>query len=142
MVDVSSFKRNGRAMREGVWIKPGPEFGDLEIHTRGIGFSFRDAQSAALRTAARKHNGEDRIPSEVRDQIATDALISECLRDVRGLTEAGKPVDFARYCDMLRDPDYVELNNAAFLAAQMASRLTDEDTAAAVGNSPPASVSS
>lgn len=136
MVDISSFRRDARAMRDGAWIKPGPEYGPLEIHTRAMGPRFRDALAANLRAAAKQHLTEDRIPSEVREQITTDALIEHCLLDVRGITENGAPITFARFCELIRDPAFAELNNAAFIAAGLVGRQQQEQADAALGNSP------
>ena len=89
-----------------------------------------------MKLAARKAGGEDRVPAEVRAQINVDCLIDRGLLDVRGLTESGEPVTFARFCDMLRDPGYGDLTNVAFLAAGMVGRQKAAETEAALGNSP------
>jgi hypothetical protein len=136
MIDLKSFRRDGRAMKDGAWISPGPEYGALEIHTAAIGPRYRDHVAAAIRAAAKKHLSEERIPAEVRDAINTEALIATCLMDVRGLSDGGTPITFARFCDLIRDPEYVELNNAAFIAAGLVGRQLAEATEQAVGNSP------
>jgi hypothetical protein len=142
MVDLSTFKRDARAMRDGEWVSPGPEYGDLMIHTRALGPRFQDARAARLRAAGKQFLTEDRIPSEVRDRINTDTLVDECLIDVRGLAEGGKAIDFKRFCELIRDPAYGELNNAAFIAAGLVGRSQQADIEAAVGNSQTASASS
>jgi hypothetical protein len=142
MVDVSSFKRNASAMRDGEWISPGPEYGDLLIKTRALGPAFQDARAAALRAAAKRHLTEDRIPSAEREAIVTDALIDHCLIDIKGLTDGGALVTIARFREMIRDPGFGELNNAAFIAAGLVGRSQAHETEAAVGNLQPASASS
>jgi hypothetical protein len=140
-MDINSLKRDARAMRDGEWVSPGPEYGTLEIKTRALGPRFQDARAGAMKLAARAHLTEDRIPSEERERIVTEALITECLLDVRGLTEGGQPVDFKRFCVLVRDPAYGELNNAAFIAAGLVGRARQAATTDAVGNSLPASAS-
>lgn len=142
MIDLKTFRRDGRAMRDGQWICPGPEYGTLEILTRAIGPRYRDHVAAAVRAAAKQHLSEDRIPAEVRDAINTEALIATCLQDVRGLAEEGQPVTFARFCELIRQDDFVELNNAAFIAAGLVGRQVEQATKEAVGNSRPSSASS
>lgn len=136
MIDLKSFRRDGRAMKDGAWISPGPEYGALEIHTAAIGPRYRDHVAGAMRAAAKQHLSEDRIPASVRDAVNTEALISTCLIGVRGLSDGGAPVTFERFCELIRDPEYVELNNAAFIAAGLVGRQVAEATEQAVGNSP------
>lgn len=141
MVDISSFRRDARAMRDGAWVSPGPEYGALEIFTRAIGHRYRDHVAAATRAAAKQYLSEERIPAEVRDGIATEALITCCLLDVRGLSDNGQPVTFARFCDLIRDPAFGELNNASFICAGLVGRQQGEERDAALGNSPSTSAS-
>jgi hypothetical protein len=141
MIDLKSFRRDATAMRDGDWISPGPEYGPLEIRTRALGPRYRDHVGAAIRAAAKQHLSEERIPAEVRDTIQTEALIATCLQDVRGLADGGTPVTFARFCDLIRDPGYGELNNAAFVAAGLVGRQQGEERDAALGNSPSTSAS-
>ena len=140
MVDIATFKRDARAMREGEWVSPGEEYGDLEIQCRALAYDYLDLQRAMIKRAAREAGGEDRIPSEVMARINTDCLIEKGLLGVRGLTEGGVPVSFARFCEMLRNPGYGELTNVAFIACSKVGRQKAAEAEDAVGNSPPPSV--
>jgi hypothetical protein len=142
MADISTFKRNAAAMRDGEWVSPGPEYGPLMIRTRALGPAFQDARAAALRAAAKRYLTEDRIPSAEREAIVTEALIEHCLLDVKGLTDGGQPITLKRFCELIRDPAFGELNNVAFIAAGLVGRSQANEAEAIVGNSPPAYASS
>lgn len=143
MVDVSSFKRDARAMRDGEWINPGPEYGGLEIKCRALAHQYLDAQAAKLRAAARGYDDDvSRVPSEVRGRINIDCLIEHGLLDVRGLTDGGEPIGFAEFCELLRDPGAGELTSLAFTCCGRVGRQRAADLQAAAGNSVPASAAS
>jgi len=142
MIDVSSFRRDARAMRDGDWQSPGPEYGPLRLKTRALGHAYNDAVQAGLKQLARVYLSEDRIPSEERAKVQVEALIAHCLIDVEGLSEKGKTMPFARFLELIRDPSYGDLSNAAFIAAGLVGRSQSAATEDAVGNSPPASAPS
>lgn len=135
MVDISSFRRDAKAMRDGEWVSPGPEYGDFKVHTRALGNKFHDAVAARMKLIARNYGGEDRIPSDVRADIGNEELIKHCLIGIDGLNDGGVPVTFERFCQMIKDPSYGELSNAVFLAASMVGRNRTADLKEAAGNS-------
>lgn len=57
------------------------------------------------------------LNAEERAAIEVEALISKCLIDVRGLTDNGRPLNFAEVCDLIRDPDYILILGACRAAA-------------------------
>lgn len=135
MVDISSFRRDANAMAHGEWVSPGPEFGDIEIRTKAISYSYIDAKAAAMRQAAREFGGIDKIPSEREARINVECMINHALLDVRGLTAGGEPVGFRAFCDMLRNPEFGELASMAFTACNLVGRLRAADMDAGAGNS-------
>ena len=134
MVDISTFRRDAAAMAHGEWVSPGPKYGDFQIKARALGYEYMDTQAAALRAAARKYGDEQRIPSEVRAAINVDCMIRTALLDVRGLSEAGEPMSFDRFCELLRDPGYGELANVAFIVCGMVGRQRAAALEEAAGN--------
>jgi hypothetical protein len=73
MAKISTFKINFRAQKEGEWVPPGEEYGDLEILTRGLTDTYFDAQAARQRRAAVGFNGNvDKLPLAIRRAINLD----------------------------------------------------------------------
>ena len=140
MAKLSQFKRNTKAFTEGTWKRPDPG-SDLEILSRGYTDTYYDAQASKQRAAAKGFNGDtEKLPVAIKRRINIDCLIAHVLVDVRGLEgEDGKPVSFATFCDLIRDPDYSDLANAAFAAASMVTNEREADLADTEGNSSPAS---
>lgn len=137
MAKLSAFRVDSKAREMGEWIKPGDEFDDLEIHTRGFTDVYTDARAAKLRRVAMGFGGDERkIPAALVRSIVVEAMISHVLLDVRGLRdEHGKDVDFARFCLLLRDPDYSPLFDAAVRAASMVGLANMTEAQDAAGNS-------
>jgi hypothetical protein len=134
MAKISTFKINSRAQKEGEWVPPGEEYGDLEILTRGLTDPYFDAQAARQRRAAVGFNGNvDKLPLAIRRAINLDLLIEHVVLDVRNLEhDDGTKVTFDEFTQMLRDPDYAELATACFAAASQVGkrRATDLEDAA------------
>lgn len=136
-MDIRSFRRQTKPE----WVSPGPDYGDVEILCRPLGFDYIDEQARLLRVAARKAGGEDRISSADRAALNVEAMIKTGLVDVRGLVDNGNPVTFTQFCDLLRQPEFGELANLAMAACGAAGRVRQDDMEEAAGNSGGASAS-
>ncbi|HEY0184124.1 MAG TPA: hypothetical protein VGC09_15050 [Rhodopila sp.] len=136
MARLNAFKVNASAIESGEWIKPGEEYDDLEIKTRGYTDSYFDAQAQRMRRAALPFNGDiNKVPVAVARDIRIECLIKHMLLDVRGLVDdAGAPVTFDAFCGLLRDPNYGQLAVACMTAAALVGRLSAQDRADASGN--------
>jgi hypothetical protein len=142
MAKLSTFKTNSRALKEGEWVRPGEEYGDLEILTRGLTDTYFDAQAARQRRAAVGFGGNvDKLPVAIRRAINLDLLIEHVVLDVRNLEhDDGTKVTFDQFTQMLRDPDYAELATACFAAASLVGRRRAVDVEDAVPSSAAPSV--
>lgn len=138
MAKLSQLKVDSRAIAEGAWIKPGEEFDDLEIHTRGLTDTYFDAQAARQRKAAIPFGGNtDKIPLAIRQKINVELLKKFVLLDppVRNLQGPdGKEITAEQFFDLLSDPDYSPLVNACYLAAAQVGRQMSSDIEDASGN--------
>jgi hypothetical protein len=145
---VGSFRRDAKAMRDGEWVSPGPEFDDVEIKTRAMLPAYHDKLAALRAREARRVGGEAKIGMEFMNRAIVDCLIECCLLDIRGLThdsEPGEPVVpvmFEEFVEMIKDPGYAELAAMAVQATAQVGRARDEDLQDAVGNLRPALVKS
>lgn len=138
MAKLGNFKINSKARKDGEWVRPGEEYEDLEILTRGLTDTYFDGQAARQRRAAVAYNGNvDKLPLAERREINLDLLIEHVILDVRNLThDDGKtPVTFAEFKVMLRDPDYAELGLACFAAASQVGRRRQADVEDAIPSS-------
>ncbi len=136
MAKLSSFSRDGRAMREGEWINPGAEYGGLEIKTKAMSAAYADARAARLRRAARMAGGEHKIGQDERNAIDLACLIETCLLDVRGLEhDDGSEVTFKEFCELLPKPEHSELAILAFNCAGQVGQRHADQVEAAEGNS-------
>jgi hypothetical protein len=137
MARLSAFRVDSKAIEAGAWVKPGDEYDDLEIQTRGFTDVYTDAKAAKLRRAALQYGGDQaKIPNAVVRRVIVDCLIGHLLLDVRGLAdEAGAPVAFAGFCDLLRDPDYSPLVNACIQAASTVGLIKAAVAGDDLGNS-------
>lgn len=137
MARLSGFKINSKAIENGQWVSPGEEYDDLQILTRGFTDLYTDARAAKLRRAALAYSGETtKVPNSIQREILVECMIEHVLLDVRNLTDdQGSPVDFARFCDLLRDPDYADLVTASIRAASLVGKQRLADTKDAAGNS-------
>ncbi len=142
MAKLSSFKVDSNAVEAGEWQSPGDEYDDMEIRTRGFTDLYTDARAARMRRLAVGFGGDERkVPNKLQREVIVDCLIKHVILDVRGLVDdAGTPVTFAAFCDLLRNPDYADLFKACVNAASMVGLQSRQDTADALGNSAPPSV--
>ena len=136
MTKLSTFSRDARAMRDGDWISPGPEYGEIEIKTRAMGPTYSDARAAMIRREARLAGGEQKIGQKRRNEIDLECLIKHCLLDVRGLThDDDTAVTFAEFCDLLPKPEHAELAVLAFTCAGLVGQSKAVQIEEATGNS-------
>ena len=137
---VGSFRRDARAMRDGEWVSPGPEFGEVEIKTRAMLPAYYDKLAALTAREARRVGGENKIGMEFRNRAIVQCLVEFCLQDIRGLEhDDGKPINFDEFVEMIGQEDYAELATMAIVATAQVGRSRDEDVADATKNLPPAS---
>lgn len=134
MTKLSAFRTNSRAIAEGEWV-PVPEYGDLEILTRGFGDQYADAMAMRQRRAAVGFNGDTtKLPAAIRRRINIECLIEFVLRDVRNLTHDDEtPIDFAEFCELLRNPDYEPMVVACLQAASLVGQRQRLDIEEAAG---------
>lgn len=137
MARLNAFKIDSQAVEGGQWISPGDEYDDLMIRCRGYTDSYYDAQARKIRRAALPFGGDvAKVANSVQRDIRVECLIKHVVLDVKGLAdESGAAVDFDRFCDLLRDPDYSQLVVACMTAAGLVGRQTAQDKADATGNS-------
>lgn len=136
MAKLGDFSRDIKAIKDGDWVNPGPEYDGLEILTKGLGPKYADSQSRRMKRASTNLGGESKITQEERNLINTESLIETCLMDVRGLyDEDGQPVSFERFCDLIRQEKYYDLNQLCFTAAVQLSSKKEVVTTDAKGNS-------
>ncbi len=139
---VTSFRRDAKAMRDGEWVSPGPEFGDVEIKTRAMMSAYYDSLNAKTAREARRVGGENKIGQQFKNRVIIEAMIDHCLLDIRGLEhDDGTPITIAEFRDMIREEDYAELATMALQATIQVGRQRDDELQDAVGNSPAASTS-
>ena len=134
MVDISSFRRDAAAMRDGEWVDPGPEFGGMRLKCRFLGYQYLDAVAAQTRALARQLGGEGLISSEQRSRINVDAMIETGLIDVEGLSEGGQAVTIERFVALLRDPNYREMVSLCFECCSRVGRQRQAAMEEAAGN--------
>lgn len=136
MARVASFRTDSSAEEQGAWIEPGEEFDDLRIKTRGFTDVYRDAQAARLRRAAVPFGGdESKVPNAVRRAVLIECLVKHVVLDVENLEDENGPVEFAQFCEMLRNPDYKALVTAVLKAASMVGLQQQADLEEALPNS-------
>ena len=136
MASISAFTINAKAEEEGAWVRPGEEYDDLDIKTRGFTFAYRDSLANKMRRAAISLGGDtDKVPSAIKHAHVVESLIAHCLQDVRNLSNVdGSPMTFADFCDKLRDPRYRDLLTASLKAAGMVGIIGAANVEDAAGN--------
>lgn len=135
MAKLSAFRTNSRAIIEGEWIGV-PEFGDLEILTRGFGDAYTDAMALRQRRAAVGLAGDTtKLPAAIRRAININCLIEFVLLDVRNLTDddGERPIEFPEFCELLRNPDFETLVVACLQAAAQVGQRQRVDLEEAAG---------
>lgn len=129
MARLSAFKVDSKKIESGEWVKPGEDWDDLEILTRGHTDKFIDSQAGRLRRAAKSMGGEtEKLSLAIKRAVLIDCLIEFCLLDVRGLSDdEGNKITFDQFTELLRSGDYPSLVTAAiFAAAQVGNKRSAE----------------
>jgi len=143
MAQLKDFRTDSKAINDGVWIRVGPEFGDIEILTRGFTDRFIDAQEALLTRAAQPYgNNRDNIPNAERRSINASLLEDYLVIDVRNLLDGERTVSVKDFHSMLYEPSYQQLMRACFNSAGRVSTLSEERLRAVLGNLEGSSASS
>lgn len=154
MASLSALRSNIAVINDGEWIEVNPE-DPFEVRVRGFTPRYRDKLNSLRRDAARKANrglapgqmqfSVDALPPTVDDLCQGEALASEVFLDVRGLTHVpgGPAVTADEFRDMLRNAaEFSAVLSLTLVAAMVVHASREEETAAAVGNSQPASAGS
>lgn len=125
-------------MRDGEWVSPGPEFGEVELKTRAMLPAYYDKLAALTAREARRVGGENKIGMEFRNRSICACLVEFCLQDIRGLEhdETGQPVTFPEFCDMILSEDYAELATMAIVATSQVGRAREAELEDATKNLP------
>lgn len=140
MVSLSAFRQNSTAIKQGDWVSPGEEFGDLEIRTRGFVDAYFDAKAALERSAARRLGVEVfALPAAEQRAITVECVRRHLVIDVRNLTHdvgdrAGQPVTIEEFREMLGHPDLQDLTMGTLKAAAKVGQSRKADLDEAVGN--------
>lgn len=136
MAKLSAFRVNSKAVTEGEWVRIGDEYDDLEIKTRGRTDQYHDATARRQRKAAAGFGGDvTKLPLAIRREINVECLIEFVVLDVRNLLDdAGEPVTLDQFRALLRDPDYKELVEACYIAAEMVGQRRAAEAEEARGN--------
>lgn len=135
MAKLKDFRTDTQAINDGVWIKVGAEFDDLEILTRGFTDQFFDAQEARLERAAQAYGGDRaKIPNAERRTVNASLLEDFLVLDVRNLDDEGKPVSKEDFYSMLYTPQYGMLARACWSSAGKVSSMSAEKLKVALGN--------
>jgi hypothetical protein len=133
-------KIDSRRLESGEWVKPGEDWRDLEIQTRGHTDKFVNSHQKRLRQAAKSLNGNiEALPIEIKRAALLEALIEHCLLGVRGLGTRDpdgsvRTVTFPEFVDMLRSGDYPKLVTAAILASAQVGEKRSDDVEDAIKN--------
>jgi hypothetical protein len=103
----------------GEWIRLAPEYGNLEIRTRGVSASYERAKASGIRAAALKLGvPNDQLPPSVQQKIEGESLCKEVVTGVRNLTEDdGSESTFARFRGLLKHRGYRLLLGACIRAS-------------------------
>lgn len=122
---LSAIKIDAAAAEAGVWIRSIAGMGDLGLFTRGVGNAdwrrLQDKLTAAVPLNKRVAGAVD---PEERDRIITELLIETALLGWEGIEdETGEPLPYskAQARELISNPDYRQLRDAAFIAAAQAA---------------------
>lgn len=136
MARLSDYRSDTRAINDGVWVRVGPEYDDLEILTRGFTDTFLDAQEARLTKAAQSYDADRaKIPNAERRTINAGLLEEFIVLDVRNLKDENeKLVEIGDFHHMLYEPEYGMLSRACWTAAGRVSTMSAAKLKAVMGN--------
>jgi hypothetical protein len=147
MPELESLEMDAAALGDGVWIEPGPEWGDLLLKVSAFTDAYQDElareQSAMVRRARmegrlRPTEGFDALPQSERGALSARILLARVLHDVRNLSAGGQPVTVEQYRQVAAEPRGRKLLNAVYAAAEIATTRSAASREDAAGNSPAA----
>jgi hypothetical protein len=124
---LSDLQVNAAAIEQGVWIDNIPDCGDLRIKTKGINnTAWRRLFASLIRALPKSAKREGASPDEL-DAINTQCLIETCLIEWENLVDDnGVPIPVSAAKEMLADPKWGRLRDAAFYAASWVADQSDE----------------
>ncbi len=128
-MDIAKLLSNEAGIVHGMWVKPGPDFGDLEIQTRGVTDEYIDA-SQRTRGLNEARFAPDPVPNAVARATEVDLFLRHQFLGVRGLTrgtgEEAKAVEDHEFRELLPTVSGRKL----WLACRIAvNKVTESDTA-------------
>lgn len=137
MAKLSDFITDMKTVADGDWIRVDEaEFGDLEIHARGISDESIDAQRVMETKLIKKYGSRENIPNAVTRQMNAQILERYLIDGVRNLVhDDGTEVTLQEFHQFLHDPAYSRLGNAAWKAVNQVSIQNASELEDAVGNS-------
>jgi hypothetical protein len=152
MPDLGKHAADVRAIRDGAWERPGPNWENLELLVRGFGPHYSDAFSAVQRDTVRKARQDGvlkprqewlDLPQEQRDEVSDQVMLKHIFIDVKNLTLGDEVITPPRFRELATDPQYRDyLMGALYQAAENVTARRADQKEAAKGNSQPPSTSS
>lgn len=137
-MDITSIKRDSRAVAEGTWVSEIPNFGNLRLRVRGFTSPKAIELRARLNRQAPKsdRHRDGTLKHEANARIMAEVLHSAILLDWDGLTDSGEPTpyDTAKALQWLSDPDYRPFADAVAWAANTVDEGNAETTEELAGN--------
>ena len=124
MARLSALRVDADAIEQGEWINPGDEYDGMTLKVRGFTDTYFDSYNQKMRRAAVPFNGDaSKIPNATARAIRAECLAKEVFLDVAGLEgDDGKPVDAAKYRELMLDPNCGALVIAVQTGASMVGR--------------------
>lgn len=135
---VSQIKVNSAAIRSGVWVDI-PWLDGVAIKLRGlenVDYQRRRADLIREKAAEAKANGVPPDKLSTMD-VEVDAFVECVMLDWRGLTEDdGTPIPYSaeKALEYFKDPDLIDLWNAAYWASQQVRNAKKEQLEEDKGN--------
>lgn len=146
--DILAFRRDTNAAKTGVLVKPGPEWGDMQLRVRPAGSAYDDALSRAkgeLVREARAGNrlkpreGYEQLPLSERQALGNRLCLQLLFIEPVGVTMAGKPVSAAEYRELALTEEFGDLMDAVWAAVEIATAQRRVQVTDGEGNSSPRS---
>lgn len=138
MARLKDFRVDTKALNDGIWVRVGEEYGDLEILARGTTDAFFDAKNALETKYVTQYGGSrDAIPNAILRDINAQLLEKHLIVDVRNLEgDDGQPLSVTEFHKLMYDAEYSRLSAAAWRAVGRASNQFASQVEMAVGNLP------
>lgn len=129
-MDITSIKRDSKAIEAGQWVSDIPGMGSLRLKVRGLAsptvVALRSRKERLEPKDGRERDGQLKI--EVGLRIFGEVLHEAVLLDWENLTDNGKPVTYSSELAKawLTDPDYQPFADAVVWAASVVDNAVDE----------------